>query len=119
MDNAILWLALGSTASLAGVAWQVWLALQDGIDSMPAFLAAKNALIADEVVYIRASVPRWRVIKRRQLLSAVEPSVRQALTAEELYAERRYDRSGSAWSLIGAGALVACLGSWLAVFVEQ
>jgi hypothetical protein len=46
---ANLYFAVGATATLAEAVWHAWLADQDGIDSMSAFLVAKNALIADEV----------------------------------------------------------------------
>lgn len=115
VQDGNLWLAVASTLALAGVGWQLALALKDGVDSMDSFLAAKNALMREERARIRDSVPRWRVRKRRRMLKAVEGDARQALTTNELKTERRFDRQGYAWALVSAGALVATIGSWLLV----
>ena len=71
---------MASTFAFGGVAWQLVLALGDGIESMDSFLATKNALMAEERERIRRSVPRWRVGKRRRELAAVEGITREALT---------------------------------------
>ncbi|MFF2387893.1 hypothetical protein [Agromyces sp. NPDC058104] len=115
MQEPDVWLAVASTLALVGVAWQLVLALRDGIESMDSFLATKNALMAEERERIRSSVPRWRVGKRRRELAAVEGLPREALTESELRTERRFDRQGYAWAVVLTGALIATIASWFAL----
>lgn len=116
VSDTDLWLALATTLALAGAAWQVVLALVDGIESMEQFLAAKNAIMREERDRIRRAVPSWRLLKRRRELKNVEGRARGAMTENELRLERRFDRQGYAWSLVVAAALMATIASWISVF---
>jgi hypothetical protein len=107
-----VWIALAATLALVGASWQVVLAFLDGIESMDEFLSAKNALMREERARIRASVPRWSVLRRRRELRKVEWLAQDAMTERELNIERRFDRQGWAWAFVVAGALVATIAAW-------
>lgn len=115
VDGTGLWLAIASTLAMVGAGWQVVLAFLDGIESMDAFLGAKNALMREERGRIRESFSRWRLLRRRNELGKVEALAREAMTERERRLERRFDRQGMAWAFVMVGAMMATAVSWIAV----
>lgn len=110
---------MASTLALVGASWQVRLAFLDGIESMDDFLGAKNALMREERSRIRAPVPRWKLMRRRQELTKVESLAQDAMTELELRRERRFDRQAYAWGFVVAGTVLATIDGWTDFFMSR
>lgn len=108
-------LAIAATSALVGSVWQCVLAVLNGVESMEDFLGAHNRLIRDERNRLLATIPSWRLLRRRRASRLVLAEAKLVLTRDELKRNNAYDRQAWAWSCVITGALIASIVSWVQV----
>lgn len=111
-----MWLAVAATAALVGATWQCILAAISGVESMEAFLGDHNRLIREEQQRALASIPRWRLARRRREAGRIVAESQVVLAENERRLGRAYDRQAGAWGCVLVGALVAAVVAWIQVF---
>lgn len=103
------WTLISSLMALVGTVMQARAALRELAERDPGI---GSALAIDD---LRREVPRWRLLRRRRHLRAVDALMAQS--PAEAAAYRRVRSTVLAWSVLATSALVATIASAAEAFV--
>jgi len=108
-----IWLALATTFTFFGTAWQMGVAMLNSIDEMESFLGDFNLVAKEESKRRAEQFPRWRIWKRRRATKEALAESTIVLSKGETLQFKAYDRQAWGWAFLTVEAIIVAVASWV------